>query len=52
MKGVKEQQALREEQVTHLQTLVQVQQCRKEQRSSARCCPGSVPRTSSDHEER
>ena len=52
MQDWKKQQVLREEQVTRLQTLVQVQEHRKEQRSSARCCPGSVPRTSSDHEER
>ena len=52
MQDWKEQQVLREEQVTRLQALVQVQEHRKEQRSSARCCPGSVPRTSSDHEER
>ena len=52
MQDWKEQQVLREEQVTRLQALVHVQEHRKEQRSSARCCPGSVPRTSSDHEER
>ena len=50
MQDWKEQQVLREEQMTRLQALVQVQQRRREQRSSARC-PGSVPRTSSDHEE-
>ena len=52
MQDWKEQQVLREEQMTRLQALVQVQEHRKEQRSSARCCPGSVTRTSSDHEER
>ena len=41
MQEWKEQQVLREEQVTRLQALVH-----------ARCCPGSVLRTSSDHEER